>query len=306
VTPGPSASDLRRLLRQPRRASTSDGRPVPARTRRVFPPGDHEQAKLMYETVLRAHPHLEDRDSRLCELVEYFGYETGAKAQYCLPWFYWDDPRRPAYLEKLGLDEFTFGMLHMYALFNRLDPARPDLYYIYDGLLARLTQLGGPDQVSVLDFGCGLGQNGLAFTAAGYRTLMIDVVDMYLDFVAFLARNRGLEPELLQASSEDEFYDTGADGHAYGVVIEWSTFEHVGGVRQALERVLRGLVPGGMFVTTTFCRDWTPEDIEHYKRDTQDDELASEYLSGEVDAWLRESFEVLSPARTLAKVLVKR
>jgi len=301
VTP----SDLRRLLRPSRRSPPAHS-VVSEETLRAFPPGAHEQAWRAFDTTLRAHPHLDDRESRYCELVEFFGYETGAKAPYCAPWFYWDDPRRPAYLQQLGLDELTFGVLHMYSLFNRIDPARQDLYYIYDGLLARLHELGGPDKMSVLDFGCGLGQNGLAFAAAGYRTLMIDVVPLYLDFVRFLARNRGLEPDVQRASSEEEFHDTGADGHAYGVVIEWSTFEHVSGTKAALERVLSGLVPGGMFVTTTFCREWTPQEIEHYKRDTQDDELAAEYMSGEVDEWLRESFDVLSPEQTLAKVLVKR
>ncbi len=315
MTPGPidqtrraslAARDLRTLLRELRRSTPPRHSNVSPQTRRMFPPEQHERAQEIFDEALRAHPHVDDRESRLCELVEFFGYETGAKAQYCTPWFYWDDPRRSAYLEKLGLDELTFGVLHMYSLFNRLDPARPDLYYLYDGLLTTLGELGGPDAVSVLDFGCGLGQNGLAFAAAGYRTLMIDVVDLYLDFAKFLAANRELAPTFLQASSEEDFYDTSADEHDYGLIIEWSTFEHVSGTKAALERVLSGLVPGGMFVTTTFCRDWTPEEIEHYRRDTQDDELAAEYMSGEVDDWLRESFDVLSPDRTLAKVLVKR
>lgn len=301
-----AARDLRTILREHRKQTAPPPPPPPPPDPRTFPPGEHDQAEHLFRWEMRAHPELEDRESRLCELVEYFGYETGAKAQFCGPWLYWDDPRRPAYLEKLGLDPLTHGILHMYSLFNRLDPARPDLYYIYDGLLARLQALGGPEKVSVLDFGCGLGQPGLAFAARGYRTLMIDVVPQYIDFVRFLARNRNLEPELLLASSEEDFYDSGGDGHDYGLVIEWSTFEHVGGAQHALKRVLGGLVPGGMFVTTTFCREWTEEEIAHYRRDTQDDDLADQYLSGEIDAWLRESYDVLSPAGTIAKVLVKR
>ena len=59
-------------------------------------------------------------------------------------------------------------------------------------------------------------------------------------------------------------------------------------------------------MTTTFCKDWTPEEIEHYRRDSFEAEIAEQYLSGEADAWLRERFDVLSPENTIAKVLIKR
>ena len=273
----------------------------------LFTSGRHELAEETYRRRLRAHPHLDDYDSRLCELVEYFGFDVGQKAPFCRPWLYWDDPRRPRYVnDRLGLDELVFGILHMYALFNRMDPERRDMYWIFDGLVRGLERLGGPSNVSVMDFGCGLGQNGLAFASAGYQTVMLDVVPEYLDFVRFLAELRGLEPVLVQAPKEEEFYDSRTDGRDYGLIIEWSTFEHVPDAIGALDRIVGGLVPGGLFVTTTFCREWTPEDVEHYRRDSADDDIADQYLSGAADAWLRERFDVLSPEASIAKVLVRR
>jgi 2-polyprenyl-3-methyl-5-hydroxy-6-metoxy-1,4-benzoquinol methylase len=304
-----AAVDAREMLRDFRRREIAAGRKIAAQRAGedpLFPTGQHDRALDVFRNRLRVHRHLEsDYDSRLCELVEYFGYEIAQKAPYCRPWIYWDDPRRARYVhDKLGLDEGTFGILHMYALFNRLDPAGSDMHYIYDGLVTGLDRMG-PD-VAVLDFGCGLGQNGLSFAAAGRETVMVDVVDSYLDFVRFCAELRGLHPVLVQAPAEDDFYDSAADGRRYGLIIEWSTFEHVPDTIGALQRVLGGLVPGGFFVTTTFCKDWTPEAIEHYRRDSADDAISDQYLSGEADAWLREQFDVHSPKRTIAKVLVKR
>jgi 2-polyprenyl-3-methyl-5-hydroxy-6-metoxy-1,4-benzoquinol methylase len=126
----------------------------------------------------------------------------------------------------------------------------------HDGLLKRLEELGGPERVSVFDFGCGVAHSGLAFAAAGYRTVCVDVMREYLDFQQFMADVRGLEPVLIRAETEEDFYDTGSDGHEYGLVIEWSSFEHVRDARSAVEALTAGLVPGGYFVTTTFCKDW--------------------------------------------------
>lgn len=264
------------------------------------------RASSVFARELRMHPHLSDRESRLCELIEYFGWETGHKGQFTTPWFYEDDPRLPAYEEALGIDHMTFMIMHMYSLFNRMDPDRPDFYWVYDGLLERLEALGGPSELSVLDFGTGLGQIGLSMCIAGYRTVMSDRVAEFLAFAGFLAKNRGLSPVFHHAETDHTFYDTAADGARFGAVIEWSAFEHVANSIAALEKITAALVPGGMFVTTTFCKDWTPELLEHYRRDSQDDAIADQYLSGEPDAWLRERFDVISVPRSIAKVLVKR
>lgn len=271
----------------------------------MFPPS-HERARDLFENVLRDHPHLDDRESRLCELIEYYGWDLGQRARYATPWFYEDDGRRREYERQLGLSGHPLQIMHMYSLFNRMDPAREDFFWIYDGVLARLEQLGGPGEVSALDFGTGLGQVGLALAAAGHRTVMSDRIPEFLDFIRWRAGHHGLEPVLHEATTDQTYYDTRADGHRYGVVVEWSAFEHVYDAIPALESILGGLVPGGMFVTTTFKKDWTPEMIEHYRRDSQDDDIADQYMSGEADAWLDERFEVVSPPRTLAKVLVRR
>jgi SAM-dependent methyltransferase len=306
-----AAVDSREMLRdfRRRRQEARVEAAPPSRSaadERAFPGDDHDRAQQMWARTLRAHPDLEDRESRHCELVEYFGWETAHKAPYCVPWFYEDDPRKGRYREQLGLDDLTHGILHMYSLFSRMDPQRHDLYWIFDGLLKRLEELGGPEQVSVFDFGCGVAHSGLAFTAAGYRTVCVDVMSEYLDFQRFMADVRGLEPILVRAESEEDFYDTGSDGHRYGLVIEWSSFEHIRDARKAVEALTAGLVPGGYFVTTTFCKDWTPELLEHYRRDSYEDEIFEEYMSPELDGWLRERYDVLSPPNTLAKVLVKK
>lgn len=276
----------------------------PTPEERAFPPA-YERAEAMF-LRLRDHPHLPDRESRLYELVERYGWEVGHRARYAAHWFYQDDPREHRYVEALGVGGTTHKVLHQYSLFNRMDPERPDFFWLYDGVLRRLEELGGPGAVSALDFGTGLGQIGLAIAAAGYRTVMSDVEDEFLDFVRWRAGNHGLEPVLHRAEGDLDYVDTGADGHRYGLVVEWSAFEHVHEPIRALERVTRGLVPGGMFVTTTFKKDWTPELVEHYRRDSAGDGVGTAYMGSDVDAWIDERFTVLAPPKTLAKVLVRR
>jgi SAM-dependent methyltransferase len=278
--------------------------PLPTPEELAFPPV-HDRAEAMFR-ALRDHAHLEDRESRLHELIEYFGWEVGHRARYAAHWFYQDDPREHRYVEALGVGGSAHRILHQYSLFNRMDPERPDFFWVYDGALRRLEELGGPGRVSVLDFGTGLGQIGLSLCAAGYRTVMSDREPDFLAFVRWRTANHRLEPVLHQAPADDTFYDTAADGHDYGLVVEWSTFEHVHEPVAALEKVTGGLLPGGMFVTTTFKKDWTPELVEHYRRDSASDGVGTPYLDPAVDAWLDERFDVLSPPKTLAKVLVRR
>jgi hypothetical protein len=144
----------------------------------------------------------------------------------------------------------------MYSLFSRMDPQRHDLYWIYDGLLKRLEELGGQSAYRCSTSAAGSPTAASLLPLAGYRTVCVDVMREHLDFQQFMADVRGLEPVLIRAETEEDFYDTGSDGHEYGLVIEWSSFEHVRDARSAVEALTAGLVPGGYFVTTTFCKDW--------------------------------------------------
>src|SRR5687767_2683318 len=115
---------------------------------------------------LHLYKELTEYESRLSELIEYFGWEKGHKADACRRWFFRDDPKYARFRERLGITHMEFTILHSYALVNRFDPARPDMHGVYDEVARRLEDLGGPREMSVLDFGCGTGQIGLAFKQA--------------------------------------------------------------------------------------------------------------------------------------------
>jgi 2-polyprenyl-3-methyl-5-hydroxy-6-metoxy-1,4-benzoquinol methylase len=78
--------------------------------------------------------------------------------------------------------------VHQYAPFNRFDPERPDMYWLYDEVVERLDRLGPRDSTWVLDFGCGLGQIGPGFALDGYQVVLSDVQPPQLDFAASCAR----------------------------------------------------------------------------------------------------------------------
>jgi SAM-dependent methyltransferase len=272
------------------------------------PPGEetfdhHTRAETIYRR-LRRFPELDDYDSRLLELIDYFGWEIGHKAAACRRWFYADDPALPGYLETLGLTYEQYAILHQYAAFNRLDPAREDMFYIYDWIAGRLDRIGGAP--SVLDFGAGLGQIGLAFALDGYDVTLAEKAPERAAFARHLFRARRLEPQLYVASRDDDYFDTGSDGRRFGCVIEWSVLEHISSPRQCVETITAGLIRGGVLVTTTLAVEWTPELQAHYRRDADSAAICDQLFSDQLRAWIDERFEVVTPPRSLARLLVKR
>jgi 2-polyprenyl-3-methyl-5-hydroxy-6-metoxy-1,4-benzoquinol methylase len=254
---------------------------------------------------LHLYESLSDYDSRLSELIEYFGWETGHKADVCRRWFFGDDPGQQRFLDATGLSYWEYAVMHQYALFNRFDPERPDMYRLYDEVVERLDRVGGRDSVWVLDFGCGLGQIGLGFALDGYKVVLSDIQPPQLDFARFLCANRGVDPEFHQAG-EGEYFDTGRDGRAFGCVIEWGVLEHIADVVACVDNITSGLVPGGAFVTTTLERDWTDELKEFYVRDAGDAAQAEQLWSDEIRSLVADRFEVVRRPGTLATLLVRR
>ena len=255
---------------------------------------------------LHLYDSLTEYESRLSELIEYYGWETAQKADACRRWFYRDDPKYARFRERMGISHMEFTILHSYALVNRFDPGRPDMFHLFDEVIGRLERLGGPETMSVLDFGCGTGQIGLAFRQEGYRTVLNDIEPELLDFARFIHANRDLEAETWQSPGERTAFDTAADGRPFGLVVEWSAFEHTPGLVATLETVTGGHVPGGMLVTTSLAREWTPELKAHYERDAGDSEISDELFGPALAAWVDEHFEVIDCPESLANVLVKR
>jgi SAM-dependent methyltransferase len=292
-----------------RRAQVVAARALRAAANRLAPVGDaarlHPRAQAVFQRLQR-FPEVSDEDSRLLELIDYFGWETGHKAQACKRWFFGDDDAHPRFLENLGITYWEYAVMHQYALFNRFSSQRPDMFWVYDEIVERLERLGGAGQLPVLDFGSGLGQIGLGFALDGYHVVSAEKVPEQVAFARFLFESRGLTPDLYEAQGDRDYYDSGADGRRFGCVIEWSVFEHVYDLVECTDTITRGLVPGGIFVTTTLAKDWTPELKEHYIHDSGDEEISDQLFSKEIEDYVARNFEVVSNPQSIAKLLIKK
>jgi 2-polyprenyl-3-methyl-5-hydroxy-6-metoxy-1,4-benzoquinol methylase len=267
-------------------------------------PDGYPRAQAIHRR-LHLYESLSDYDSRLSELIEYFGWETGHKADACRRWFFGDDVKQQRFLEAMGLTFWEYAVMHQYAQFNRFDPERPDIHWLYDEVTERLDRLPGRDALLVLDFGCGLGQIGLGFALDGHNVVLSDIQPPQLDFARFLCANRDVEPEFHQAE-EGEYFDTGRDGRPVGCVIEWGVLEHIPDVVACVDTITSGLVPGGVFVTTTLEREWTDELKEFYIRDAGDEAQAAQLWGDEIEALVSERFDIVRRPGTLATLLLRK
>lgn len=275
--------------------------------RRVLAAGDprHARARAARER-LRLHKDLSPLESRESELIEYFGWDVASRARACRRWFFGDDPKLEPFLAQLGVTYEQYAVMHQYVAFERLDPDRPDLFWVFDDVLGRLAALGGPRELSVLDFGGGLGETAAAFAGEGFRTVLTDALPYNHDFARFLLANRGLEAEVHLAGRPDDFYDTAADGARFGLVIEWSSLEHVPDVLGAVEKITSGLVPGGIFLSTLLGERPTPEMRAFFERDAGDAEIAAQLFDDRLHDWVHEHFTVEPSPRSIGRVLVRR
>lgn len=255
-------------------------------------------AKVFWE--LRIYKELSDYDSRLQDLVDYYGYGVGCKAPYCRIYAGEDEGIH----ERLGITEMQYSVMHMHALFNRMCPGRHDMYYIFDRVVQRARETFG-DEFCVIDFGCALGQIGMAFSALGIDAYLVDIQQSYLDFARQLSERRGIsahcDPVLLDRL---EGYLDLAFPKPVGVVIESSSFEHIESPLAAYRWCYEVLASGGQFVTSTAVIEWDEETEEHFLQDAGPERFAQ--LRSEEYTKMKDKFrEVLDPERSVFKIMVK-
>jgi SAM-dependent methyltransferase len=265
----------------------------------------YARARDAYERLC-IYKSLSHEESRTSELIEYFGWDIASRATACRRWFFGDDERLKPFLDQLGITYDQYAVMHQYIAFDRLDPARPDLFWIYDEVLERLDALGGPDQLTILDFGGGIGQISAAFAGEGYRTVLSDALPYNRDFARFIFDNRGLNVEIHAPSAPDDFFDTAADGRRFGLVVESSTLEHIPDPLGAVQAISRGLVRGGVLVSTLLAGEPSAEKRAFFERDAGDPAIAAQLFDPALHAWVREHYVTEARPRTNMHILIKR
>jgi len=267
--------------------------------------GRYARARGAYERQ-RIYKSLSHEESCISELIEHLGWDVASRATACRRRFFSGDEHLERFLDQLGISYDQYAVMHQYIAFHRLDPARPDLFWIYDEVLKRLEALGGPDQLTILDFGGGIGQIAAAFAGEGYRTVLSDALPYNRDFARFMFDNRGVDVEIHAPSAPDDFFDTAADGRRFGLVIESSSLEHVPDVLGAVQAISGGLVAGGMLVSTLLGEEPSAEKREFFERDAGDPAIAAQLFDTALDTWVREHYIIEARPRTDMRILIKR
>lgn len=264
----------------------------------------HSKAELVFRN-LQLFKEISEYDSRLLELVNYFGWEIGHKAHFCRA-FYFDEYEKTKYekaKEKLGVTDMQYRIMHQYAYFNRLSPDRNDVFHIYDYILDKIAKLENNKDLQIVDFGCGLGQIGLAFSLGGYRVLFVDIVSEFINFAKYLCESRNVtnaEFVIENGESNFKFMD-----NQNSLIIEWSAFEHIRDPLGQLMEFNRSLVSGGMILTTSLKKDWNEDLVEHYKKDGGND-IMDRLNSEEINEFIDRNFEVISFEKSIGKLLIKK
>jgi 2-polyprenyl-3-methyl-5-hydroxy-6-metoxy-1,4-benzoquinol methylase len=263
----------------------------------------HPRAMKIFQEMQKYKYNLTDGESRLQELVDFFGYEKGSKAPYCRVY----GGESTALREQLKVTPTEYCLLHMVALINRMSPQRDDLFYVFDFALERLDE-AFPDRskVGIVDLGCGHGQCGLAFAMAGYHVYFIDVQKDYLDWVEFSCKSRGITNYTIIGNYEGKSaFERTSFKHPIVGVIEWSCFEHFYDPVAAITWVKDILEPSGVFITTTSIIEWTEQKRLEYVVDCGE-ETTKKLMSKEFSSVSRDFFTIHDFTTSHADVLVKK
>ncbi|MEM0952362.1 MAG: class I SAM-dependent methyltransferase [Cyanobacteria bacterium P01_H01_bin.74] len=97
--------------------------------------------------------------------------------------------------------------------------------------------------VRVLDYGCGVGDYGLAFALHGYSVTLLDIEGGNLDFAKWRFEKRSLPHQVIAANEENLYPSLGEQT----IVLSGEVLEHVRDPLTVLKNTKNCLMPGGYF-----------------------------------------------------------
>ncbi|MEZ4573219.1 MAG: bifunctional 2-polyprenyl-6-hydroxyphenol methylase/3-demethylubiquinol 3-O-methyltransferase UbiG [Thermomicrobiales bacterium] len=188
------------------------------------------------------------------------------------------------------------GELH--AMGRLLDPMR----FPYFHRVLTETLLHSPEELSVLDVGCGGGSMSLLFARAGFRVTGVDADAAAIDSARTRAIQENVEVQFDTAFAESLPYGAST----FDVVVCSEVLEHVANLERALDEVYRVLGFGGVLLFSTpnrtilsrillvkVAQDWKPtrvmSEVEHrYDRLIRPDELVAQLSARGIDTYVIE------------------
>lgn len=118
-----------------------------------------------------------------------------------------------------------------------------DHLQLWDWRQMSVAQLGNLDGKSLLDYGCGMGEEAIYFAKLGATVTGIDVAGVGIDVLRRRAQRHGLPILALQMRAEQTSFGVGTFDLVHGLDV----LHHVG-LEPALKEVHRILKPGGVGV----------------------------------------------------------
>jgi SAM-dependent methyltransferase len=151
--------------------------------------------------------------------------------------------------------------------------------YQYEDLLARsqdlyantkyeiiLKYLSGHQGLSILNAGCGSGELCLLLARAGHRVVGIDPAPEYIQLARVNARRCGADNCTFQVCSIEKM----SAPDPFDCVMATDVLEHIEDDRQAFEKMVQLVKPGGLIVITVPAGQWLfgyhDESLGHYRR----------------------------------------
>ncbi len=183
--------------------------------------------------------HLTSTEDLVSEIQEYLG---------------WDISR--------AVESLSKGTRMLAEEWNNLNPQTPeeiiDFYkkadhYIFDlaawhrtperrnRTLASISLCKQEGITSVLDFGCGIGQDGILFAESGFRVTLSDLPCKTFDFARWRVKKKGLSIKLVNSSELEEKYEC---------ILCFDVLEHIWDPREVIQYLKRHLSDRGILLVT--------------------------------------------------------
>ncbi len=93
----------------------------------------------------------------------------------------------------------------------------------------------------VLDFGCGIGQDGIMFAEAGFDVALADLPGKTFDFAKWRVNRRKLDIKLVSSDDLNEIYDA---------ILCFDVLEHLWKPKEAIEYLYAHLIDNGILLVT--------------------------------------------------------